>query len=216
MTNNWNAYWANESNRTYWLKPDKAVVNLLDKIDRSKVKDVLDIGCGAGRHALLFANAGFSVTAVDSSKEALSVLRNQVHKEGIPMKIVDGDYSQDLVPQRSFDLILAYNVLYHGYRTDFQEAIHLIHRWLKPNGLFFFTCPTRRDGKYGNGERMSANTYRPLNSVHPGDIHYFSDELDILDFLRNFNHFSRDVDEHYWDNNGIQQFSSYWQILAVS
>jgi tellurite methyltransferase len=216
MTDNWNTYWANDSNRTYWLKPDKAVINLLDKIDRSQVKNVLDLGCGIGRHALLFADAGFSVTAVDSSEESLSVLRNQVHKAGIQMKIIAGDYSDDLFPRHYFDLIIAHNVLYHGYRTAFQDAVGLIHGWLKPGGLFFFTCPTRKDGKYGSGDQMAAHTFRPLNSVHPGDIHYFSDEADILEMLREFSHVSKDVDEHYWENSGIQQFNSYWQILAVS
>ena len=215
MTDNWNVYWGNEANRSYWLKPDKAVVDLLKKVDRSRIKSVLDLGCGIGRHALLFAKAGFAVTAVDSSNEALSVLRSQVNKEGIRMKIIEGNYSQDIFPQESFDFIISYNVLYHGYRTDFQEAVRLIHRWLKPGGLFFLTCPTRRDDKYGSGDQVAPNTYRPLNSVHPGDIHYFSDEADILDLLREFKQISKDVYEHYWDNNGIRQFSSYWQILAI-
>ena len=62
---------------------------------------------------------------------------------------------------------------------------------------------------------MAPDTFRPLNSVHSGDIHYFSDEGDILDLLREFSQVSRDVNEHYWDNNGIRQFSSYWQVLAM-
>lgn len=215
MTDNWNAYWGSEANRRYWLKPDSAVIDLLEKTDRSRVRDVLDLGCGVGRHALLFAKAGFAVTAVDSSSEALAVLRGQADKEEIRVKIIESNYSQDLFPQESFDFVLAYNVLYHGYRTDFQKAVSLIHRWLRPGGLFFFTCPTRQDDKCGSGKQVAPNTYRPLNSIHPGDIHYFSDEEDIGDFLREFRPISRGVNEHYWDNNGVQQFSSYWQVLAV-
>jgi SAM-dependent methyltransferase len=216
MINNWNRYWGDETNRSYWLEPDKAVIELLDKIERCKVKKVLDLGCGAGRHALLFAKAGFEVTAVDSSREALSVLRNQVQKEGLSMKIIEGNYSQDLFFSGTFDFVLAFNVLYHGYREDFREAVNLTHRWLKPGGLFFFTCPTRRDDKYGNGEEVAPNTYRPLNSIHPGDIHYFSDETDISDLLRDFKQVSINIEEHYWDNNGTQQLSSYRQVLVVS
>ena len=96
-----------------------------------------------------------------------------------------------------------------------EEAVNLIHRWLKPGGLVFFTCPTRRDDKNGSGEEVAPNTYRPLNSIHPGDIHYFCDEADISDLLRDFNQVTKNIEEHYWDNNGIQQLSSYWQILAV-
>jgi hypothetical protein len=71
----------------------------------------------------------------------------------------------------------------------------LIHKWLKPAGLFFFTCPTRSDDKFGNGERIAPNVYKPLNSVHPGDIHYFAEEADILDFLTEFRDISKKVEE---------------------
>jgi len=215
MSDSWNQYWGNETNRSYWLEPDKAVVYLLKNIDRSKIRNMLDLGCGTGRHALLFARAGFNVTAVDYSREALSVLRSQAQKEGISMEIIEGNYSQDLFSLGTFDLILAFNVLYHGYKDDFREAVNLIHRWLNPGGLVFFTCPTRRDDKYGSGEGVASNTYRPLNSIHPGDIHYFCDESDISDLLCDFNQVSTNIEEHYWDNNGTQQLSSYWQVLGV-
>jgi hypothetical protein len=130
------------------------------------------------------------------------------------IRILQGDCSQDLFPPRSFDFILAYNVLYHGNKEQFSNSIGLISKWLKQNGLFFFTCPTRRDDKYGSGELVAPHTYTPLNSVHPGDIHYFANEADISDFLSRFATISTTVDEHYWDNDGIKQFSSYWQILA--
>lgn len=214
MKANWDSYWEKESNQSYWLKPDKAVAELIENLDRSRIKDVLDLGCGLGRHTLYFAKNGFNVTAVDSSQEALNTLQRQVVEEGTNVKIIKGDYSQDLFPEESFDLVLSYNVLYHGYREVFKDAIRLVYKWLKPNGLFFFTCPTQRDGKYGNGEKVAPNTYKSLKSVHPGDIHYFANETDILDILHEFSDISKNVNEHYWDNNGVIQFSSNWQILA--
>jgi hypothetical protein len=43
MTSTWDSYWQKESNRSYWLKPDKAVSELIGKLDRSRVRDVLDL-----------------------------------------------------------------------------------------------------------------------------------------------------------------------------
>ena len=177
--------------------------------------NMLDLGCGTGRHALFFAKAGLDVTAVDSSVEALSVLQKQSHEEGVTIKIIKGEYSQDLFATSTFDFVLAFNVLYHGYREDFMKAVSLIHKWLRPGGLFFFTCLSRRDGKYGSGGRVAPNTYKAVNSIHPGDIHYFSDRLDIIDFLQGFTRISHTLEEHYWDNNGISQFSSYIHVLAI-
>lgn len=93
MKTNWDSYWENESNRSYWLKPDKAVVELITKSDKTKTKDVLDLGCGIGRHSVLLAEAGYDVTAVDSSREALNILRHQVDVEGLKVKIIEGNYS---------------------------------------------------------------------------------------------------------------------------
>jgi hypothetical protein len=47
------------------------------------------------------------------------------------------------------------------------------------------------------------------------NIHYFASEADLRDFLQRFEITSKNVDEHYWDNNGLRQFSSYWQITAI-
>ncbi len=214
MATKWEQYWGEESNRGYWLEPDRAVIELKDSLDASQIRDVLDLGCGIGRHALLFAELGFKVTAVDSSQEALDVLRKSAEEKGVPVEIIEGDYSEDLFPEQTFHLVVAYNVLYHGYRQTFKDAVNLVHGWLKPGGLFFFTCPTRRDDRYGNGEEEAENTYRPLNSIHPGDIHYFSNEADIEEFLSKFSSFTREVHEHHWNNKGTVQFSSYWKILA--
>ena len=211
---NWDSHWVEESKRSFWHEPDRAVINLKNSLDKSEIRDVLDLGCGIGRHALLFAESGFNVTAVDYSQKALNILKQKAIEKNLHIKTIEDSYSEDLFPEESFDLILAYNVIYHGNRDAFKDAIRLVYKWLRPGGLFFFTCPTRRDDKYGNGEEVAPNTYRPLNSIHPGDIHYFTGEEDIADFLNDFNSFSQNVYEHYWDNKGNKQFSSHWQILA--
>ena len=117
-------------------------------------------------------------------------------------------------PAESFDIVLSYNVIYHGYREQFAQAIEHVRVLLKPAGLFFFTCPTRQDGKYGYGEQVAPHTFLCTRSITPGDIHYFADEADLDELLAGFRQLSREKDEHYWDNEGVQQFSSYWRILA--
>jgi tellurite methyltransferase len=213
QASSWDSYWESEPNLDYWLEPDRAVTGLVKQLDKAKAREVLDLGCGVGRHTLPFARAGFSVTAADISDSALAVLRKRAGEDK-RVRIVKGAYSEDLFPADSFDLVLAWNVLYHGSREDFKGAAGLIHKWLRPEGLLFFTCPTRRDAKYGNGEEVAPNTYRSQNSMHPGDVHYFADEADIRDFIFGFKVISKETDEHYWDNKGNRQFSSYWHVLA--
>lgn len=213
MRTDWDLYWTDESNRDSWLKPGKEVIELIATLDRTRVKDVLDLGCGPGRHTLSFAEAGFNVTAVDSSQEALDILQKQVSEKEFDVKIVKGSYLEQLFPEKSFDLVIAFNVIYHGTRENMISAIHRIYGWLRPTGIFFFTCPSRRDDRCGDGEEIAPNTYR--NSTHPEDIHYYANEADLAEFLHKFRRFSKDVYEHYQDNNGIRRLISHWQIYAT-
>src|SRR6478609_3000816 len=41
-------------------------------------RSVLDLGCGTGRHALLLAESGYSITGVDRSAEMLSAAQTQL------------------------------------------------------------------------------------------------------------------------------------------
>lgn len=214
MTTHWNEQWETESKQKYWLESDKTVVTLTKELDKSKIKDVLDLGCGIGRHTFYFAKEGFNVTALDSSSNALNLLRQNLVTLGLRANLLEGNYNRDLFKAESFDFVLAFNVIYHGSRENFQDSIQLVHKWLRPGGLFFFTCPTRKDAKYGNGEQVGENTYKPRNSVHPGDIHYFADEPDIVESLQKFTILNQAIHEHYWDNRGTNQFSSYWEILS--
>jgi tellurite methyltransferase len=215
LNDSWNNYWKDASHHSPWDQPDNSVINLLEKIDRSKISKVLDLGSGIGRHALICAKAGFSVTALDQSSEALAVLRAKAQEENVKIKIVEGAYTPNLFPRNYYDMVIAFNVIYHGTRQDFENAIRMVHYWLKPGGLFFFTCATRRDGKFGSGEKVAPNTFKPLNSIHPGDIHYFSDDNDIQDLTRGFSLKEKKVDEQSLTHDGVKQLHSYWQILAV-
>lgn len=211
---NWDSHWIEESRRKYWQKPADEIVRLRDGLDRETIHDVLDLGCGIGRHAILFAEAGFKVTAADDSQNALEILREKASGKRVNIFCIEASCTEDSFTESSFDLVLGYNVLYHGHRDDFDESVQLVYKYLRPEGFFFFTCPTRQDAKYGNGEKIAENTYKSFNSVHPGDIHYFADEDDIAYFLRSYTGFTLDCEEHYWDNRGIRQFSSSWHILA--
>ena len=215
MTNDsWEAYWGDENHHHWWERPAPQVLKFIKSQSPEQKPNVLDLGCGLGRHAIAFAKAGFCVTATDASETAIAHLNEWAKKLNLSIRTKTCDFLDDIFPTESFDIVLSYNVIYHGYREHFAQAIEQVRTLLRPAGLFFFTCPTRQDGKYGYGEQVAPHTFLCTKSVTPGDIHYFADETDLDELLVGFRQLSREKDEHYWDNEGIQQFSSYWQILA--
>lgn len=78
-----------------------------DKIfKQKKVRNMLDIGCGIGRHADFFSDYADSVTAMDPSEKMLDYAREHVVKSP-KIKLVKGGFEDllTLIPEK-FDLIV--------------------------------------------------------------------------------------------------------------
>ncbi len=98
-----------------------------------KPATVLDLGCGPGRHALPLADAGLSVTAVDTSPSLLEQLQADRGERAI--EIVEADM-REFVRERAFDLVVVMWTSF-GYFTeeaDHRRVLANIRESLKPGG----------------------------------------------------------------------------------
>ncbi len=67
------------------------------------VVDVLDLGCGFGRHCIEFAHRGLAPTGVDPSPFLLDEARRRAHAEGVQIDFVESG-GEVFVREDSFDL----------------------------------------------------------------------------------------------------------------
>jgi ubiquinone/menaquinone biosynthesis C-methylase UbiE len=82
-------------------------------------RDVLDVGCGTGRHAIPLARAGARVTAVDFSAGMLGEADAKARAEGLSARFLVHDLHQPLpFPDQAFDLVLCCLVLEHISALD--------------------------------------------------------------------------------------------------
>lgn len=92
---------------------------------------VLDLGCGTGRHALWLAAGGARVTAVDFSEGMLAEARRKPGAEAIHFLSHDLHHELPFAP-RHFDLVLSGLVLEH--LDPLAPFMAEVHRCLRPGG----------------------------------------------------------------------------------
>ena len=73
--------------------------------------DVLDLGCGQGRDALLAARHGHRVVGVDLSETGIAQMLEDAHAEGLTVEGIVADVST-WQPKESFDVIILDRVLH--------------------------------------------------------------------------------------------------------
>lgn len=71
---------------------------------RSEKGSALDLACGSGRHAVVLAEAGWSVTGVDASPAALALLAAKA--PGVRTVAADLEKGEFLIEAAAWDLIL--------------------------------------------------------------------------------------------------------------
>ena len=67
----WNWKIASDDINSTWKVPSIESYYLLNRWSNLCFKDFLDLGCGIGRHTVLFAENGFNVSGFDISKEGI-------------------------------------------------------------------------------------------------------------------------------------------------
>jgi SAM-dependent methyltransferase len=113
-----------------WTEP------FLIPLREAGVRTILELGCGTGHDAARLADAGYSVTAIDLSGEAVERARARY---GSMARFAVADMTQRLpFPDDSFDAVMS-NVAVHMFPDGVTRAVFAeVGRLVCPAGLFVF------------------------------------------------------------------------------
>lgn len=107
---------------------------------------VLEIGCGLGLHAALFADAGACMTTMDLTATAVSLARTRFRQRGLKVGLVRADGERLSYPDASFDQVWSWGVIHHSANTP--AIVAEVFRVLKPGGIFRAMVYHRRSVRY--------------------------------------------------------------------
>ncbi len=204
----WDQQWTDEKTVQKWLKPDQQVVELSRVLKGRGFNRAFDLGCGVGRHVIALAKEGYEVYASDFSEPAVKYCQEWLSREGLSATVTKMNMTEIPYPDLFFDLIVAYNVIYHTTFSGMMDLIQMIHRKLRPAGYFFVTLKSTQGWLYGRGTEIEQNTFlRPRKGV---PVH-FSTEDDIEILFRDFGLVSKEYRDYV--SSTTQKRHASWKII---
>ena len=154
----WDRFYKKSSKYIYW--PSEDIFTFAEKyLGNVRGKNVLDIGCGAGRHLLLFGHKGANTFGIDSSKEAIGTSKRFLKEFKINSEIKLGNSTKIPYKDNFFDIIILWGIFHYLSPEDQQKTIKEVIRVSKNGAWVIFSLRSKNDSRYGLGKQIRRNTF---------------------------------------------------------
>jgi SAM-dependent methyltransferase len=181
----WN--WA-QVTEAIWSEPSEDIYYYLHRWKHKGFQQFLDLGCGLGRHSLLFAQNGFETDSLDLSQDGLDILNARATEQGLKIKTRLGDINQLPYRDESFDCLLAYHLISHTDTQGIVKIVSEIHRVLREGGEFYGSLCSKNSSNYQskNCPRVDENTILKTEEPEVGVPHFYSNLDDVRRIFQEF------------------------------
>lgn len=165
--------------------PSESVIRFIRKhFCGSGQYELLDLGCGSGRHMIYMKEEGISVCGIDYSETSIDYVKQHFEARDWRGEFHVGSLCSLPFDSNRFDGIICYGVLLYLKLSDIKIAISEMFRVLKPGGKAFVVVRSIEDMRYGMGLEVENNTFF-IDHDQTGEegltIHFFTpDEVRTL------------------------------------
>lgn len=212
---NWNI--VKEEFEEVWKNPSIESFYLVNRWKGQNKKDFLDLGCGLGRHSILFGKNGFNVYAFDISENAIERTRKWAEEEKLEFNYYIGDMLELPYKDESIDVIYSRNVISHTDTEGVKKIINQINRVLRKNGECYLTlCSKETWGfKQTDWPMIDENTKLRMEEGPEYKVPHFYADYDLIkELFKDFKiEFINHIEDFYEDKGNL--FSSYHYHILV-
>lgn len=207
IENDKNSIWKNPSMESYYL---------LNRWKTQNRIEFLDLGCGLGRHSVLFGKNGFHVYCFDISEEAILKTEEWARNENLTFEYATGDMLKLPYKDESIDCILCKNVISHSDTKGVQQAISEIYRVLNTSAECYVTLGSKetRGFKQSEWPLIDQNTKICMEKGPEYEVpHFYADYELIKELFKRFKILKITHVEEFWESNGVTDSSFHYHVL---
>lgn len=199
-----------------WKIPSIESYYLLNRWENLGFKSFLDLGCGLGRHTVLFASNGFDTYGFDISSDGLNKTKEWLDSLGLNANLVEGDMLSLPYTDELFDSILCRNVISHQDTCGVKKIIGELKRVLKPGGECYLTLGSKSTWgfKQTSWPLLDENTRLRMEEGPEYEIPHFYADYDLIKEL--FKDFKIEFINHiedFYESNGKTYSSFHYHVL---
>lgn len=212
---NWNI--VQGDSQTIWKEPSVESFYYLNRWKDLGFKDYLDLGCGLGRHTVLFARNGFNTNCFDIEQSAIDSTTKWCSDEGFKVTGKVGDMLNLPYEDESFDCIFCRNVISHTDTEGVKKAIAEIRRVLRKGGECYFTLASKSTFGFSKTDWPLIDKNTKICKTEGPEYnvpHYFADLDDVKELVSDFTLIDVYHVESFWMSFGHGNSSFHYHILV--
>lgn len=210
----WEIVKEDESN--VWKNPSIESYYLLNRWKSQDKIEFLDLGCGLGRHSILFGKNEFNVRCFDISEEAIRRTNAWAEQEELTFDYKTGDMLTLPYRDESVDCIMCRNVISHTDTKGVKQAISEVKRVLKTCGECYLTLGSKETWgfKQENWPSVDDNTKLRMEEGPEYKVpHFYADYDLVIELFKDFNIISITHIEDFYESKGKICSSFHYHVL---
>ena len=139
--------------------PHKDLPTFVRLLKEQNAQNILDLGCGTGRHVIALSKEGFKVYGLDVAEKAVERTKQWLIDEGLDADVRTGNMYQSLPYQDDFfDGAVSIKAMHHALIADIQQLISELKRVMRRGSLLMIEVPKKDPKRYPVDKEVEPGT----------------------------------------------------------
>ena len=212
----WNWKIVKEKDEEHWKTPSIESYYLVNRWLSQDKKVFLDLGCGLGRHSILFGKNNFAVYCFDINEDAIKRTKEWAIEEKLEFDYQIGDMLKLPYKDNKFDCIYCRNVISHTDTEGMKKVIKELYRVLKKDGECYLTLGSKDTWgfKQIDWPLVDENTRLRMEEGPEYKVPHFYVDYDLVkELFKDFTIINIYQVVDYFENNNKLSNSYHYHVL---